>query len=133
MVSENMVFRKVDAKTKWGDIVGYSRAVRVGKIISVSGTAASDGEGRVVGEGDPYAQTVFIIKKIEEALRELGAELSDVVRTRIFTTDIGRWRDIARAHAEFFGATKPVTSMIQISKLIDPEMMVEIEADAMLE
>ena len=80
-----------------------------------------------------HTQTVFIIKKIEEALRELGAELSDGVRTRIFTTDIGRWRDIARAHAEFFGATKPVTSMIQISKLIDPEMMVEIEADAMLE
>jgi enamine deaminase RidA (YjgF/YER057c/UK114 family) len=128
-----MVLRKVDARTKWGDTVGYSRAVRVGNVISVSGTAASDKDGRVVGAGDPYAQTVFIIKKIGEALRELDAELSDVVRTRIFTTDIGRWQEIAKAHAEFFGGTKPASSMIQISRLIDPAMIVEIEAEAILE
>jgi enamine deaminase RidA (YjgF/YER057c/UK114 family) len=128
-----MVSRKVDARTKWGDVVGYSRAVRVGNVISVSGTGASDEDGLIVGAGDPYAQTVFIIRKIESALGELGAGLSDVVRTRIFTTEIGRWEEIARAHAELFGATKPATSMIQISRLIDPAMMVEIEADAILE
>jgi enamine deaminase RidA (YjgF/YER057c/UK114 family) len=128
-----MVSRRVDAKTPWGDVVGYSRAVRVGNIISVSGTAASDKDGRIVGLGDPYAQAVFILTKIEDALKELGAELSDVVRTRIFTTDIGRWEEIARAHGQFFGRTKPATSMIQVSRLIDPAMLVEIEAEAILE
>ncbi len=128
-----MVSRKVDAKTPWGDAVGYSRAFRVGNVISVSGTSASDKDGRIVGTADPYAQTVFILRKIEDALKELDAELSDVVRTRIFTTDVGRWKEIARAHREFFGTTKPATSMIQVSKLIDPEMLVEIEADAIVE
>ncbi len=128
-----MVSRKVDAKTPWGDAVGYSRAVRVGNGISVSGTAASDKDGRIVGIGDPYTQTVFILRKIEDALKELDAELSDVVRTRIFTTDIGRWEEIARAHRQFFGNTKPATSMIQVSKLIDQEMLVEIEAEAIVE
>jgi enamine deaminase RidA (YjgF/YER057c/UK114 family) len=128
-----LVARKIDAGTKWGEVVGYSRAVRVGRVISVSGTAASEKDGRIVGGGDAYAQTVFIIRKIQKALRELDSELSDVVRTRIFTTDIGRWQEIARAHAEFFGATKPATSMIEVSRLIDPEMLVEIEADAVVE
>ena len=128
-----MVYRRVDARTKWGDVVGYSRAVRAGNVISVSGTASSDKDGGIVGRGDPYAQTVFIVRKIEEALKELDAGLSDVVRTRIYTTDITRWPEIARAHKQFFGATKPATSMVQVSGLIDPEMLVEIEAEAIVE
>ena len=128
-----MVTRKVDSKTPWGDIVGYSRAVRVGNVINVSGTAASDKDGQIVGVGDPYAQTVFILRKIEDALKELDAELSDVVRTRIFTTDIGRWQEIGKAHGKFFGTTRPATSMIQVSGLIDPAMLVEIEAEAIVE
>jgi enamine deaminase RidA (YjgF/YER057c/UK114 family) len=122
--------RRVDAKTPWGDAVGYSRAVRTGNVIAVSGTASSDRDGRIVGKGDAYAQATYIIQKIEYSLRELDAGLQDVIRTRIYTTDISRWKEIARAHREHFGQTKPATSMIEVARLIDPDMLVEIEAEA---
>jgi len=125
--------RRVSARTPWGDVVGYSRAVKVGKFVVVSGTAASDKNGKVVGKNDAYEQTVFCIRKIESALKELGCPLSSVVRTRIFTTDIARWREIGRAHGKYFGRTKPSTSMIEVKGLIDPEMLVEVEADAILD
>lgn len=118
--------------TKWETIVGYSRAVRVGNRIYVTGTTATDDEGRVVGVGDVYAQAIQAIKNIEKALNALGAELHHVVRTRMFVTDISRWQEIGRAHGEFFANIMPATSMIEVSKLIDPEMLVEIEADAEL-
>ncbi len=123
----------VPAGTVWGDVVGYSRAVRTGGIISVSGTAPSDNEGKVVGKDDAYAQTVFVLKKIELALNELGATLENVVRTRIYTTDITRWKDIARAHREFFGEVKPANTMVQVVRLIDAEMLVEVEVDAVID
>lgn len=110
--------------------MGYSRAVKVGKFVAVSGTAASDEDGKILAKGDAYGQSVFCIKKIELALKELGYSLSDVVRTRIFTTDIGRWEEIGKAHSKFFGKIKPATSMIEVSALIDPDMLVEVEADA---
>ena len=125
--------KKVSARTPWGGVVGYSRAVKVGKLVAVSGTAASDASGKAVAKGDAYGQTVFCIKKIESALKELGYSLSDVVRTRIFTTDISRWQEIGKAHGKFFGKIKPATSMIEVKGLIDPDMLVEIEADAILE
>ncbi len=118
--------------TKWETMVGYSRAVRVGNRIYVTGTTATDTDGKVVGVGDVYAQAIQAIKNIEKALNALGAELHHVVRTRMFVTDISRWQEIGRAHGEFFGEIMPATSMIEVSKLIDPEMLVEIEADAEL-
>lgn len=125
--------KRIPARTVWGDVVGYSRAVRTGGIIAVSGTAPSDEHGSVVGKDDAYAQTVFVIKKIEKALNDLGARLDDVVRTRIYTTDIGRWKQIAKAHQEFFGTIKPANTMVQVNRLIDPDMLVEIEMDAIVE
>lgn len=116
--------------TKWETIVGYSRAVRVGNRIYVTGTTATNDEGNVVGINDVYAQAIQAIKNIEKALKALGAELHHVVRTRMFVTDISRWQEIGRAHGEFFADIMPATSMIEVSKLIDPEMLVEIEADA---
>ncbi len=118
------------ARTPWADVVGYSRAVRVGNTIAVSGTVASDEQGKIIGKGDVYAQTVFVIRKIEAALGELGCSLSDVVRTRIYTTDISKWEDVARAHREFFAGIRPTNTMVQVAKLIAPEAMVEIEAEA---
>lgn len=123
----------VSARTPWGKILGYSRAVRVGRAIFVSGTAASDEDGRVVGVGDAYAQTAFAIRKIEAALSEFGASLSDVARTRIFTSDMKRWREIARAHSESFGEVMPASTLVQVSGFIDPEMLVELEAEAVQE
>lgn len=114
---------------KWGDIVGYSRAVQIGNQIEVSGTVATDENG-VVGKGDHYQQTKYIIEKIETVLRTAGFELKDVVRTRIFVTDISHWEEIGKAHGEFFKSIKPVTTMLEISKLIDPDYLVEIEATA---
>lgn len=117
---------------KWEDIVGYSRAVRVGNTIEVTGTVAVDENNELVGAGDAYEQTRFIIQKIEKVLQRAGGKLSDVVRTRMFVTDISRWEEYGRAHGEFFAATKPCTSMIEVKGLIAPEYLVEIEATAII-
>ena len=116
----------------WEAVVGYSRAVRVGDIVAVSGSAAVDADGQVVGEGDAYAQAVQCIRVIADALDKAGASLENVVRTRIFVTDIELWSEIARAHQEAFGEIAPATSMVEVSRLIDPAMLVEIEADAII-
>ena len=116
--------------TKWEPIVGYSRAVRSGNNIWVSGTTATDEKGSIVGRGDPYKQTIQTIKNIETALKALGAELTQVMRTRIFVTDMTQWELVGKAHGEYFGNIRPATSMVEVRCLISPEMMVEIEADA---
>lgn len=115
---------------KWETIVGYSRAVKVGRRIYITGTTATDSEGSIVGPGDAYAQTVQVIKNIERALDALDASLENVVRTRMFVTDISRWEEYGRAHGEYFGRIMPATTMVEVSRLIDPAMLIEIEADA---
>jgi enamine deaminase RidA (YjgF/YER057c/UK114 family) len=124
--------RTVSSGTEWEQAVGYSRAVRTGSEVHVSGTTATDEEGALVGEGDAYEQTRQTLSNVEAALTEAGASLEDVVRTRIFVTDIEQWDAIGRAHAEAFGDVRPATSMVQVERLIDPEMLVEIEAVARL-
>ncbi|HZI53986.1 MAG TPA: RidA family protein [Chitinophagaceae bacterium] len=118
---------------KWEEIVGYSRAVRIGNIVEVTGTVAVDENSRLVGENDAYGQTKFIIEKIEKVLQRAGATLSDVVRTRMFVTDISRWEEFGKAHGEFFKDIKPCTTMIEVKGLIAPEYLVEIEATAILQ
>ena len=117
---------------KWEDIVGYSRAVKIGNIIEVTGTVAVDENSLLVGKDDAYAQTKFIIEKIEKVLQQAGASLKDVVRTRMFVTDISRWEDYGKAHGEFFKDIRPCTSMIEVSALIDPAYLIEIEATAII-
>ena len=118
---------------KWEEIVGYSRAVRVGNQVEVTGTVAVDDNNELVGPGDAYVQTKFIIQKIEKVLQRAGTSLKDVVRTRMFVTDISRWEEYGRAHGEFFKEIRPCTTMVEVSALIAPEYLVEIEATAVVE
>ena len=124
---------KISSGAVWEDVVGYSRAVRDGNIIEVAGTTAVDENGNIIGINDPYVQTRFIIQKAEKALKELGCSLENVIRTRMYVTDISKWEEIGRAHGEFFGEIKPATTMVEVSKLISPEIVVEIEFSAVAE
>ena len=124
--------KNVTSGARWEPIVGYSRAVRVGAYVAVAGTTATDPQGRVVAPGDAYGQAVHIFHRIEAALTQAGARLEDVVRTRIFLTNIDDWEKVGRAHAEFFRDIRPAATLLEVSRLIDPDILVEIEADAVL-
>jgi len=122
--------QNISSGAKWEDIVGYSRAVRVGNIIEVAGTTAVDKNGQIVGENDAYEQTRFALEKIKAALKEAGATVNDVIRTRMYVTDMSQWKEIGRAHGEYFRDVKPAATMVEVKSLIEPELLVEIEVSA---
>ncbi|MCZ2098143.1 MAG: RidA family protein [Anaerolineae bacterium] len=124
--------QKISSGAPWEAVYGYSRALRVGNLVYVAGTTASDEQGNVIGAGDVYAQTAYALQKIGWALNEAGARFEDVVRTRTFITDISRWEEVAKAHSEIFGTIRPVSTLVQVSGLIDPAQLVEIEVDAVI-
>jgi enamine deaminase RidA (YjgF/YER057c/UK114 family) len=124
--------KNISSGAKWEDIVGYSRAVRIGNFIEVAGTTATDGD-KIIGENDAYAQTIFIFNKIKIALEAAGASMSDVIRTRMFVTDISQWEAIGKAHGEFFKTIKPAATMVEVSRLIDDRLLIEIEVSAVIE
>ena len=128
-----MARKNISSGTKWEAFAGYSRAVRVGNTVSVAGTTATDENSQVAHPGDPYAQTVYILRKIERALKEADATLEDVIRTRIYVVHMDQWQEVARAHGEFFGDIRPANTLIAVKSLVDPGHLVEIEADALIQ
>ena len=125
--------KNISSGSSWEPIIGYSRAVRIGNVIEISGTTATDANGKVVGIDNPYEQTKYILQKVEKVLAEAGATMNNVIRTRMFLTDITRWEEYARAHGEIFSVIRPASTMVEVSKLIDPQHLVEIEISAIVE